>query len=364
MAEKTEQPTDHKLEEARKKGQVAVSRDIAKCVVIFPLSEVAFGLEPMWHDSLNRLFNIVLRWPELGFSHAMDEVLAASLVLIGLTAAICLVMVGILAVAGFWGQFGVLIAPEAMAIKMEKLDPVGNAKGMFSMKKVMEVLLSLGKVTLVAVLIWLVLRSELGQFPGLAAGAPADTYRTAMQVLHSSFRLLLGAMLIVSILDFAIQKHSHIKGLMMSMEEIIREYKEQEGDPMLKGERKALARELAESGPVASTANANAVVVNPTHFAVALFYDAERAPVPMVLGKGADAAAQAMIAQAHRLRIPVIRHIWLARTLYAVGKPNRPIPTPTMQVVALVYAFALEMQKQGGYVTLDESGQAPQMNGL
>jgi type III secretion protein U len=359
VAEKTEQPTEHKLQEARKKGQVAVSRDLAKCVIVFPLGEVIFGLQPLWHDALKRLFATVLRWQQAGFAEAAGQALVSSLALIGLSAAVCGVMVGILAVLGFWGQFGVLISPEAMAIKMEKLDPVNNAKGLFSMKKLMEVLLALGKAALVALLTWLVLKSELAHIVNLSSARPGDVYRAATELLHGTFRLLVGAMFLVSILDFAIQKHAHIKGLMMSMEEIMREYKEQEGDPMMKGERKALARELAESGPVAATAKANAVVVNPTHFAVALFYDAERAPVPVVLGKGADGTAQAMIAQAHRLSIPVIRHVWLARALYAVGKPDHPIPAPTMQVVALVYACALEMQQRGGYVALDESGQAP-----
>ena len=138
------------------------------------------------------------------------------------------------------------------------------------------------------------------------------------------------------------------------MDEIKREYKESEGDPIVKGTRKQLARQWANEGPAARTEDANAVVVNPTHFAVALLYDAETSPVPMVLAKGKDEVAQAMIARAQECGIPVIRHVWLARTLYATAKPDTVIPKTSYEAVAHVYAVIQEMIDSGNFVPVTE----------
>ena len=138
------------------------------------------------------------------------------------------------------------------------------------------------------------------------------------------------------------------------IDEIKREYKESEGDPMVKGTRKQLAREWANEQPAARTESANAVVVNPTHFAVALLYDPEAAPVPLVLAKGKDEIAHAMIARAHQLGIPVLRHVWLARTLYATGRPDTVIPKASYEAVAHVYAVIQEMIESDQHVPLTE----------
>jgi type III secretion protein U len=150
----------------------------------------------------------------------------------------------------------------------------------------------------------------------------------------------------LAMIDFAMQKYFHTKELMMDMEEIKKEYKESEGDPMVKGQRKQLAREWANSDPVKKTDDANAVVVNPTHFAVAMLFDQNLTPVPVVLAKGKDEVAQAMIRRAKERGIPVIRHVWLARTLYATCRPDTVVPKSSYEAVALVYAVVLELIAQ------------------
>jgi type III secretion protein U len=149
----------------------------------------------------------------------------------------------------------------------------------------------------------------------------------------------------------------------MDMEEIKREFKESEGDPMVKGQRKQLAREWANEAPAAKTEKANAVVVNPTHFAVAMFYDPKEAMVPIVLAKGKDDIAQAMIQRAREFNIPVIRHVWLARTLYATGRQDSVIPKSSYEAVAQVYAVVNElvaMNDLGRNVELESLGEPPE----
>jgi type III secretion protein U len=130
---------------------------------------------------------------------------------------------------------------------------------------------------------------------------------------------------------------------------------------MLKGERKALARQLANSKPKKQkTEGAAAVVVNPTHFAIALAYDAETIRVPVVCAKGVDETAREMIAHAESLGIPVIRHVWLARTLYATAKEDEAVPRPTFEATALVIALSQALRASGEtHAVLDETALPP-----
>jgi type III secretion protein U len=132
---------------------------------------------------------------------------------------------------------------------------------------------------------------------------------------------------------------------------------------MVKGQRKQLAREWANEAPAARTEQANAVVVNPTHFAVAMFYDPAEAMVPVVLAKGKDDIAQAMIQRAREFNIPVIRHVWLARTLYATSRQDSVIPKSSYEAVAQVYAVVNElvaMKDTGREVELESEGEPPE----
>jgi type III secretion protein U len=179
-------------------------------------------------------------------------------------------------------------------------------------------------------------------------------------VVHGFFRILMGATLVFAVIDVIMQRHAHNKGLMMSLEDIIKEYKQSEGDPMIKGQRKQIAMEILNSDPVQATGTANAVVVNPTHFAVALFYKPGEVTVPMVCAKGHAETAQAMIAHAQSLGIPVIRHVWLARTLFATGKAGQFVPAPTLSATALLFAVVDYMREcEASYLVLDESPLPP-----
>jgi type III secretion protein U len=134
---------------------------------------------------------------------------------------------------------------------------------------------------------------------------------------------------------------------------------------MIKQKRKQLAHEWANSAPVAKTQDANALVVNPTHFAVAMLYDPKEAAVPIVLAKGKDELARAMIQRAKECGIPVIRHVWLARTLYATCRPDTFVPKSSYEAVAYVYAVVNElvaMNETHREVELESRGEPPEAN--
>jgi type III secretion protein U len=366
MAEKNLDPTDHKLEESHKKGQVAVSRDLAHCLLLFVGVEAAFGLEKMARSGIGQLFDLAMRAP----AHNFKEILSGMLVAVGMILAVAFCTFGLIAivcgVVGFWGQFGVLFAPDPLIPSPDKISPLSTLKQIFSVKKLNEILLGIFKMIMFGILTYLTTKWELPNLVGLAGGNTEQIYGAAMALFRHLFHLLLLVSLILAVLDFFVQKAAHIKQLKMSIDEVIREHKENEGDPMIKGQRRNLALEILNADPVEQTGEANAVVVNPTHFAVAMLFDpAQGIKVPMVCAKGSGPTALAMIARATEKGIPVIRHVWLARTLFATAKSRKAIPRSLFDPVALVYTVVDHLKDvQGqGCVILDESGLPPDMPG-
>lgn len=360
--EKNEEPTDKKIEDAKKKGQIAVSRDLAKLATLVVVAETAFATAGLWRAAISELMTSGIGAVGQDFATAMQNQLMSALILLAVVFFAFFIICPVVALTAHWGQFGVLIASEALEPKFDKLNPVNGLKQIVSKKKLVELLTTVCKSVLIALLSYSLIRGQLANIVSLAGGAPDDVYQAFITLLRSIFHVIVIVCLVLGMLDFAVQKYFHKKELMMDMEEIKREHKESEGDPMVKGQRKQLARQWANETPAARTESANAVVVNPTHFAVAMFYDAGEPMVPVVLARGKDEVAQAMIRRAHDCGIPVIRHVWLARTLYATCREDTVVPRSSYQAVAQVYAVVHELVAQGDVqreVELEAFGEQP-----
>lgn len=360
--DKNEEPTDKKIEDAKKKGQIAVSRDLARLATLVVVAETAFGTANLWRNAIFELMEGGIAGVGADFATAMQNQIMSALLLLAVVFFACFILCPVVAVAAHWGQFGMLVATEALEPKFDKLNPVNGLKQMVSKKKLVELLITVAKASLIAFLVYSLVRGQLANIVALAGGEPKDVWEAFIGILRSIFHVIVVVCLVLGAIDFTVQKYFHKKELMMDQEEIKREHKESEGDPMIKGQRKRLARQWANESPAAKTEDANAVVVNPTHFAVAMFYDADEAMVPLVLAKGRDEVAQSMIKRAHERGIPVIRHVWLARTLYATCRDDMPVPRSTYQAVAQVYAVVHELVASGDVqreVELEAFGDRP-----
>jgi type III secretion protein U len=361
MGEKTLEPTEHKLEESRKKGQVAVSKDLANCLKLLIAVEATFALEQTARNSLAQLFDLAFRGPGLAFTDLFSSMVASMGTLLAIAFCIYTLICIFSGVVGYWGQFGVLFAPDPLIPSPDKINPLSTIKNIFTMKKLNEMMIAIAKLVVFSIMTYLIMRWELTKIIRLSGGNPHQVYAAAMELLHGLFRVLLGFSLILAILDFFAQKAGHTKQLRMDMEEVIREHKENEGDPLIKSQRRNLSMEILNAAPVARTEEANAVVVNPTHFAVALLFEPTIGiKVPVVCAKGAGPTALAMIERATELGIPVIRHVWLARTLFATARDRRMIPRNLFDSVAFLYTVVEHLNNKGlGYMVLDESESPP-----
>ena len=366
--DKTEQPTAKRLADARKKGDVPKSRDVTSTVVLFVwLIVLMFGAGYAGREIIG-LFDgsFVLIGGDVPFPIAVRELGRRAMVaLLGITA-VALIPAALSGVISEFLQAGGVFSAEKMKPGLDKMNPVEGIKKMFSMDNFIELVKTLAKAVLIVLVLYLVLRGSLPEIlqqigPQLVPVGETDGAPAAAQVLsytesvvRSALLWTFGVFLFVAVLDYAWQRHSWIKKLRMSMRDIRQESKENEGDPLIKGNRRQMHREWAEQNAVGAARGAGVLVVNPTHLAIALQYDPESCPIPIMTAKGEGPLAQAMRAAAEEAGVPIIRHVPVARGLYENGAIDDMIPRDMFDAIAQIILWAQKV-RDGHTETVDLS---------
>ena len=347
MAEKTEKPTPKKIKDARKRGQVAQTPDIPKLISCSIIFEVLVAVSQFVMEDMQFLVFLPISFVNVPFQQAfnsvMDEAIRVLWVITLIVSALCLIA----NLFGRWAQFGMLFAPEALKPDINKLNPFTQFKQLFSGQKLTEVLNNLFKSSLVLVLFYFLLDQIIGDIMKLPYLTLDNLWVATVDLFAFVARVCLLALLFPAMVDYVLKKFFHLKQLKMDKQEIKQEYKDSEGDPMLKYQRKQLGFELMESPPkqLHSVGEADMLVVNPSHFAVALSYKVGETPLPVIVARGRDNDALELISQAHALQIPVIRFVWLARTLYRVELGGY-ILRETLEAVASVYIMVQNISEE------------------
>ena len=337
MAEKTEKATPKKLKDARKKGQVAKIQDLPSAFTFIvsigaTLVSVSYLFEQLGSFLLMMFREVPTAQADFEskvagyFSHAMEVILNCSLPIMVI---VCLVgvIISFLVV-------GPVFSFEAMKFDLKKLNPVEGLKQKFKVKVLVDLLKSIAKITGAAIIIYILIWSMLPQIistvmmPILASAQVVNDFLVSAAIRVGLFFIL------VALFDLAFQKKNFAKEMMMEKFEVKQEYKDTEGDPMIKGKRRELFREIAyQEGPGAAR-RARAIITNPTHLAVALKYNPEEEPAPVILTMGAGAIAEQIIKIGIENKIPIMRNVDLARMLYMKGKISDYIPEDAYEAVA------------------------------
>ncbi len=351
MAEKSEKATPKKLRDARKKGQVAKVQDFPAAVTFIVAVGLTLGLSGFLFSQLANFTlacfyavkepNTAFMLPGM-FAVGWYTIINSSIPIAGITA-FCGALTHFLII-------GPMFSVEAFKFDLKRLNPVDNLKQKFKMKTLFELIKSLFKITVAGVLIWFVMKlsiNEVIQTVRLPLAETARLYGNFLQtvVIHVGIFYLF-----VSILDLIYQQNVFAKEMKMEKFEVKQEYKDTEGNPEIKGHRKRIAQEIAyEEGP-AAVRRARAVVTNPKHVAVAIGYEPKKYPAPFILAKGLDLIAEAIIKEADKWNIPIMRDVPLARMLFETGKIFDYIPPDTYEAVAeilrLIGAVEEEEEKE------------------
>jgi type III secretion protein U len=345
--DKKHEPTEKRLKDAAKKGQVSVSKDIPHLLETLVVFEVVYMLEEYWRNAAGSIIIAAIEYihGSASFKVAFASLLWEGIIFFAISSLVACGVAMLCGLMGTWIQIGFAFTPEVLKPNLDKFNPVNNLKQMFSGRNLFNMTSNIIKALVILYIIYTTIHKILYAIVLIPTGTIPSMYQVVLEIFKSIERKTLMVFLPLAMLDFGIQKYFYKKQLRMSDKELEDEFKEMEGDPHVKGERKQFAHEIVFGDDNHAPAkNADSVVVNPTHYAVALSYKPEQYPLPIILARGVDEDAQSLIEMAKENNIPVIRYIWLARTLYADGSINRGIPRSSLKAVAFVYRLIRELK--------------------
>lgn len=345
MAEKNLPPTESRKRQARQDGQLGVSQDSIKILRLLLMAEVAFATEPLWRGLVDALLEAALRQTSMPAAATL-AMSASSLFPVLIVLLVLAILPALVAVLGTLAQTRFNVAGKALGKGFDKLNPGTNLKNLVSGQKLMMAVLGPVRSLSLLTVAWLKIRDSL---PDVALAFRIDAaqgWSMSLALLKSLERQCILVLVVLIVTDILLQRYLVFRQLRMDISEVRRDHKQNEGDPMLKGTRKQIAKELVMSDGPGPQQRPSAVVVNPEHVAVSLFYDPEFTEMPLILDKRSDAEALALRREARENGVPVVRYVGLARVLLASGEIGQPVPEPTFRAVALLLRVIEEYEKQ------------------
>lgn len=343
MAEKTEPPTPKKIRDAHKKGQFLFSREVVSVTTLAAVAGTVYGMQDYMYVRVSELLMLALSHGNLtNFSAAAYELVRAGAVTIGLISLFAYGMGILFSVAANMFQVGMVFSFAKIAQGFKSLNVINNAKQMVSLRNFTTFLLNIIKVLVVAAVATAVVFSLLRDFLLAPSCGIGCVMRVGVMALAYMFAIVIAIYIPIAIIDYLLQRHFYLKELKMSIDEIKQEYKETEGNPEIKGQRKQLHRELAMSEQRGNVAKSSVLVTNPTQCAVALRYVEDETPLPLVMAKGEGAIAKMMLKIADQEGIPVYEDVALAWELYGDAEIGHYIPANLMRPVATVLRYISE----------------------
>lgn len=346
--EKTEKATPKKKQDARKEGNVFQSKEINSAATLL----LAVAMLGFWGNRIyvnlgqytEKLYVNMLNPDILNDTNSVSQIMIEAIQTILLNVIPILGAVAIAGVLVGYLQVGFILVP--IKVKLSKLNPINGFKNIFSVKSLFEMFKSIAKISIISFVVYSYIKDEMPNIfkfysytmQQILAYVSKVTFNIAMRVCIALF--------VISVLDFAFQKYQYEKNLKMTKQEIKEEYKQMEGDPHIKAKIKQKQREIAMRRMMQDVPDADVVITNPTHFAIAVKYDLGKHSAPFVLAKGQDIIAQKIKKIAGENSVPIVENKPLARLLYKEVEIGQEVPQDLYQAVAEVLAYVYSLKKK------------------
>jgi flagellar biosynthetic protein FlhB len=348
--EKTEEATPKRKEEARNKGQVPRSRELTTMAMLL-MAAIAISL--MGERMVVKLGDVMRLGLSVERAKIFDpwsvlEMLGQALSLGLLLMLPFLVLMVATAVAAPVALGGWSFSTEALAFKFDKLNPVTGLKRIFAVRGAVELVKALAKFVLIGLIGALLLWYFLPQLMSLGHEDPSVGLAHAGQILSRSFLILSGSLALIAAIDVPFQLWDHAKNLKMTRQEVRDEHKNTEGKPEVKARVRTLQREIAQRRMMSEVPKADVVITNPTHYAIALRYDADKMAAPVVVAKGVELIASQIRTVAVANKVPVFEAPPLARALYYSTEIEQQVPAGLYLAVAQVLAYVFQLKATAG----------------
>lgn len=349
-ASKSEEPTEKKKRDSREKGQTAQNKDLTAFVAIltivsyFIIARVSLMQQIMsnYYYVLQVISNNQLTLVDLGQALGTLSTNALLVILppIVLAAILSLVM-------NAMQIGGLMISKEAFKIDFNRLNPVANAKQTFAPKNLMKFLINIIQITIMSIVGNMIVKSYIPELFLMIYYSLSQLGWFMFIIIMKLIFSLLVIYFLFAVVVLWMEKHSMHKQLMMTKEEVKKEYKESEGDPEIKYKRKEMHREILESDDMGmSFDNASFVLANPTHIAIVMLYSPKRWGLPIVMLKASGHIAQNIFQAAKKVGIPIIQDKWLARKLYDIAEVGKFVPPSLTQHVAKIISVNIKLMPQ------------------
>lgn len=346
--EKTEKATPKKRKESRNKGQVAKSSDVNTAIILL----IVFLF--FWFIGsfvVEQLFSMArFTFTDYLLIDLSEENVRSMFVEFSYQAVLAVApIMAVTALAGIFSnyiQVGVLFAPEAVKLKLEKIDPIKGFKRIFSIRALVEFLKSMLKIVLVGLVTGAVIWGFMGELLQLGLYSIEDGMSLIGNLIVLMGLAVSILLIFLAILDYMYQKYDHEKNIRMSKQDVKDEYKKTEGDPLIKSKIKEKQRQMAMSRMMQEVPQADVVITNPTHYAIALKYEDGKMEAPVVIAKGVDYIALKLINIAKNNDVITVENRPLARALYAQAEIGDQVPEDLFKAVAEVLAYVYRIQRK------------------
>lgn len=344
--EKTEEPTHKKRDEAKKKGQVAKSREFISAITLLGVTLLAIGISSYGLGRIQSYLSVSLRNANktyLGEGDVMSLLTYSFLEFIQITLPVFLAVMALGVIANVI-QTGFINSTEPLKPNLSRLNPIEGFKKMFSGRAYMELLKALANIVIIGYVTYSFLKGEIPKIiktPDMGLGSLLELPKS---IIHSELARVTVIILILGVIDLIYQKRAYTKELRMTKQEVKEEYKQMEGDPQIKSKIRQKQREMAQRRMMHEVPKASVVITNPTHISVALKYEQGKSSAPTVVAKGADEVAQKIKKVAKENDVPIVENKPVARLLYEKVEIGDGIPVEMYQTVAEILALVYSLR--------------------
>ncbi|QYJ98926.1 flagellar biosynthesis protein FlhB [Shewanella alkalitolerans] len=351
--EKTEEATPRRREQAREKGQVARSKELGTSAVLMSAAAGFAVIGPSLGQSLMSVMTnlFTMSRQEIYDTNSLFNIWMMVFKELAIPMASFVLFLAFVAFLGNVVLGGITFSAKAFMPKGNKMNPISGFKRMFGVQALVELTKGIAKFSVVALMAYLLLSYYFTDILTLSQGHLPGNVFNALDLLVWMFIVLCSSTVIIVVIDVPFQIWNHNKQLKMTKQEIKDEYKDTEGQPEMKGRVRQMQREMAQRRMMAEVPNADVIVVNPEHYAVAVKYDVTKAAAPYVLAKGVDDVAFKIREIAREHDVAIVSAPPLARAIYHTTKIDQEIPEGLFTAVAQVLAYVFQLrqyQQKGG----------------
>jgi flagellar biosynthetic protein FlhB len=347
----SDEASPYRLEEFRKKGQVAQSKELVALFIAAACGLTLFAMAPGFADEIIKFMKetfsngLVAKPGEDMQKIAGNRLLDMLVVVAKIGLPISLIGL-VLGVASHLAQIGFIFSTETITPDFNKINPLNGLKRMFSMRNLTETARVIVKGIVVLYVAYVMVKSDILESPSLIFKNPKAIFEVLGSSGKALFLSLMGVLAVFAAIDFVLQKREFGKQVRVTRKEAKQEAKEQEGDPMVKSRIRSIQRDMARKRMMKAVKTADVIITNPTHIAIALRYDKDKMVAPKVVAKGADFMAENIKKIAREAGVPLVENVPLARAMFKSVKVGQVIPKSLFQAVAEVLAYVYKLKNK------------------